>query len=112
MTRKWFLALVDSLSSDVITMKILIGSNLKTHFIFCDDVLVTKINNRSGDTWTAKVNVKVSGLLGSEVQVGNTSGFRVSSLLKDPKIILDGIVWNEMFGKSSDESFKGFDEVQ
>ena len=50
MTRKWFLALVDSLSSDVITMKILIGGNLKTHFIFCDDVLVTKINNRSGDT--------------------------------------------------------------
>ena len=46
--------------------------------------------------------------LGPGVQVGNTSGFWVSSLLKDPKIILDEIVWNEMFGKSSDESFKGF----
>ena len=27
-------------------------------------------------------------------------------------MILDKIVWNEMFGASSDESFKGFDEVE
>ena len=27
-------------------------------------------------------------------------------------MIIDEIVWNEIFGESSDESFKGFDEVE
>ena len=56
-------------------------------------------------------SVKVSEPPGPEVQVGNTSGVGVSSLPEDDKMIIDEIVWNEMFGESSDESFKGFDEV-
>ena len=31
---------------------------------------------------------------------------------EDPKMIIDEIGWNDMFGESSDESFKGFDEAE
>ena len=44
--------------------------------------------------------------------MGNTSGVGVPSLSEDHKMIIDEIVWNEMFGESRDESFKGFDEVE
>ena len=44
--------------------------------------------------------------------MGNTSGVGVSSLPKDHKMIIDGIVWNVMISEGSDESFKGFDEVE
>ena len=57
-------------------------------------------------------SVKASKPLSAEVQVGNTSGVGFSSLPEDRKMIIDKIVWNERFGESSDESFKGFDEVE
>ena len=44
--------------------------------------------------------------------MGSISGAGVSSLPKDHKMILDEIVRNVMFGKSNDESLKGFDEVE
>ena len=56
-------------------------------------------------------SVKASNPFSAEVQVGNTSGVGFSSLPEDRKMIIDKIVWNEMFRESSDESFKGFDEV-
>ena len=40
--------------------------------------------------------------------MGNTSGVRVSKLPEDHKMIMDEIVWNEMFGVTSDERFRGF----
>ena len=48
-------------------------------------------------------SVKVSEPSGPEFQVGNTSGVGVWSLPKDHKMIID---------ESSDESFKGFNEVE
>ena len=42
----------------------------------------------------------------------STSGVRVLSLSKDHKMFMDEIFWNEMLGESSEESFKGFDEVE
>ena len=57
-------------------------------------------------------SVKVSKPPSPEVQVGNTSGVGISSLPKDHKMIIDEMFWNEMFGESSEESFKGFDEVE
>ena len=53
-----------------------------------------------------------SGPLGPKVQVGNISVVGVSSFPKDHKMVVDEIVGNEMFGESSDEFFKGFDEVE
>ena len=50
--------------------------------------------------------------LGSKVQMDSTSGVRVLSLPKDHKMFIDEIFWNEMLGESSEESFKGFDEVE
>ena len=44
--------------------------------------------------------------------MGSTSGAGVSNLPKDHKTILDEIVRNVMFGKSSGESLKGFDEME
>lgn len=46
-------------------------------------------------------SVKVSNPFSAEVQVGNTSGVGFSSLPEDHKMIIDKIVWNEMF-RSSD----------
>ena len=46
-----------------------------------------------------------------EVQAGNT-GAEVLSLSEDQKMIIDAIVWNEMFGDSSNENFKGIGEVE
>ena len=38
--------------------------------------------------------------------------FGISSLFKDHKMIIDEIVWNEMFSESADESAKGFEEIE
>ena len=46
-----------------------------------------------------------------EVQAGNT-GAEVSSLSEDQKMIIDAIVWNDMFGDSSNENFKGIGKVE
>ena len=56
-------------------------------------------------------SVKVSESPSPKAQVGNTSGVGLSSLPEDHKMIIDEIVWNEMFGESSDESFKGLKDV-
>ena len=71
---------------------------------------LTKINNRSGDTRTAFGKYEGVRAVWPRSS-GHTSGFGVSSLPKDFKMITDEIVWNEIFCESRDESFKGFDEV-
>ena len=59
-----------------------------------------------------KGSVKVCELPDQEVQVGNTSGIGLLSLPEDHETIIDQINLSQIFGESSDESFKGFDEVE
>ena len=56
--------------------------------------------------------LKVSMSVFPELQASKTSSVWLSSLPEDQKMIIYKIVWIEMFDKISDESFKGFDEVE
>ena len=49
--------------------------------------------------------MKLSKPQAPEVQVGNT-GVGVASLSKDHKMVIDEIVWNDVFGDSSNENLK------
>ena len=56
---------------------------------------------------------KVSEPPSPDDQVGYISCVGVSSLPKDQKMIThDEIIWNEIFGESSDETVTGFNKVQ